>query len=57
MENMKKRVLAYGLAVEISNEELESVSGGSNFGSRQNTLEISGCYPDPCDINTDHTQD
>ncbi|STX39348.1 Uncharacterised protein [Legionella feeleii] len=23
MEDMKKRVLAYGLAVEISNEELE----------------------------------
>ncbi|HHF7345552.1 TPA: hypothetical protein ACPSKE_001074 [Legionella feeleii] len=57
MEDMKKRVLAYGLAVEISNEELESVTGGSNFGSRQNTLEISGCYPDPCDISTDHIQD
>ena len=57
MEDMKKRVLAYGLAVEISNDELESVSGGSNFGSRQITLEISGCYPDPCDISTDHIPD
>ncbi|WP_019217961.1 hypothetical protein [Legionella tunisiensis] len=57
MEDMKKRVLTYGLAVEISNEELEKVSGGSNFSGKQNTLEISGCYPYSCDIKTDHSQD
>lgn len=31
MENKKERVLAYRLAKEISNEELEQVSGGIGF--------------------------
>ena len=29
MENIKQRVLAYGLATAIAQEELDSVSGGS----------------------------
>ncbi|STX39347.1 Uncharacterised protein [Legionella feeleii] len=43
--------------LRLAMKSLKSVTGGSNFGSRQNTLEISGCYPDPCDISTDHIQD
>lgn len=40
MEN-KKRVLAYQLAVPLSNDVLDDVSGGSNMTSKQ-TVRASG---------------
>jgi len=37
MENAKLRVLAYSLAKEISNDELEEVSGGGGAKSQFST--------------------
>lgn len=53
MEN-NQRVLAYELAVEIKNEELEAVSGGFSSPFKIPTFQVTDCLPTRChDLTTD----
>lgn len=47
MEN-NQRVLAYELAVEIKNEELQVVSGGIRSPFKIPSFQVTDCLPSPC---------
>lgn len=56
---MKKfnRVLAYKKALEISNDELLKIAGGSVKLTMNNTQQFTGYYPGPTDVVADQIWD
>lgn len=56
MDN-QNRVLAYTKALNLTNDELANISGGSAKLTTQQTQKITGSYPGTTDVELDQVWD